>query len=71
MRNFSFFLQSLVIVKQVTQKIEENQLTNPNKDEPRDLPGMSSVLRLHLPMQGVWVWSLVESHMPHGQKTRT
>ena len=55
MRNFSFFLQSLVIVKQVTQKIEENQLTDPNKDEPRDLPGMSSVLRLHLPMQGVWV----------------
>ena len=28
-------------------------------------------LGLHLPMQGVWVWSLVEelrSHMPHGQK---
>ena len=31
-------------------------------------------LRLPLPMQGVWVWSLVgelRSHMPHGQKTKT
>ena len=31
-------------------------------------------LRLCLPMQGVWVWSLVwelSSHMPHDQKTKT
>ena len=31
-------------------------------------------LRLHLPMQGVWVWSLVgelRSHMPHGRETKT
>ena len=31
-------------------------------------------LRLHHPMQGVWVWSLVQelrSHMPRGQKNKT
>ena len=31
-------------------------------------------LKLHPPMQGVWVQSLVEevrSHVPHGQKTQT
>ena len=31
-------------------------------------------LRLHLPLQAVWVRSLVReprSYMPHGQKTRT
>ena len=30
-----------------------------------------SIMRLHLPMQGVWVWSLVgelRPHKPHGQK---
>ena len=30
--------------------------------------------RLHLPIQGLWVWSLVRelrSHMPRGQKTKT
>ena len=31
-------------------------------------------LRLHLLMQGVWVWTMVgelRSHRPHGQKTKT
>ena len=40
-------------------------------------PGTSLVvqwLRLHLPVQGVWVWSLIRelsSHLPRGQKTKT
>ena len=36
--------------------------------QTRDLPGGPVRLRLHLPVQGVWVWSLVREVRFHSQK---
>ena len=52
------------------QRWNKNQ---PNWKTSRDFPGGPWWLRLRLPMQGVWVWSLIRmlrSHMPHSQKRK-
>ena len=61
-----FLLQSLVIVKQVTQKSEENQLTNtnPKKDETQGPPRCVQCFKT-LPSHGGGV-GLIPGQITHG-----
>ena len=64
------------ILKEKIRTVEEN-VTQLSVEIETNLRGISLVaqwLRLCLPLQGVWVWSLVRqlgSRMPHGQKNKT